>query len=451
MCSGGERINEDKINMEEKIFSVSEYITTLNVELKKCAAKIIGEVGKVDIYPSGHVYFSLRDEKDQSVINCIIWRSRYQLFGVEIKEGAKIIATGRPDIYKQTGRLSFIANTIELAGEGLLKKEYEKLKKKLAGEGLFEEVRKKAIPTYPQKIGVITSRQGAVLADFLSNIGNYGFKIKMVDSKVEGQSAIADLLSAIETIKKQDIEVLVIMRGGGSFESLQPFNNELLVREIASFPAPVIAAVGHDKDVPLVSLAADLGVSTASIAATAISRSWKEAIMFLERHERNIVAGYEKSLQEADSLIVRFTDNVREVADRIIENYRAIKYKIDIAFQNFKNNLFNIKQNLNNLLRSTLSSFESIMLEVDMAQKLRTSISNFSFIFSKALQDLQNFEKHIRNNNPERQLDLGYSIASISGKIIKSIEGVKIDDSIDIMVKNGIIISKVKNINKSKT
>ena len=128
--------------MEEKVFSISEYIAILNTELRKCAAKIIGEVGKVDIYPSGHVYFSLRDEKDQSVINCIIWKSKYELFGIEIEEGIKIIATGRPDIYKQTGRLSFIAETIELAGEGILKKEYEKLKKKLGDEGIFEESKK---------------------------------------------------------------------------------------------------------------------------------------------------------------------------------------------------------------------------------------------------------------------------------------------------------------------
>jgi len=329
-------------NKEDKIFSISEYIGFLNSELKRCAAKIIGEVGKVDIYPSGHVYFSLRDEKDQSVINCIIWRSQYRLFGIEIKEGIKIIATGRPEIYKQTGRFSFIAETIELAGEGILKKEYEKLKKKLGDEGIFEESKKRAIPAYPQKIGIITSKQGAVLADFLSNIGNYGFKIKMVDSRVEGQSAITDLLSAIKTIKKKDIEVLVIMRGGGSFESLQPFNNELLIREVANFPVPVIVAIGHDKDVSLVSLAADLEVSTPSIAAITLSKSWKEAIIFLERYERNIIGGYENILQNVHSLINRSIDIVRDSKNMIVDEYKRIENKIKISFQNFSNSLDNI-------------------------------------------------------------------------------------------------------------
>src|SRR3989344_3474182 len=321
----------------EKIFSVSDYIEILNQGLKNFRAKIIGEIGKTDIYPSGHVYFSLRDEKDQSVINCIIWKSKYELFGIEIKEGIKIIATGYPNIYKQTGRFSFIAETIELAGEGALKKEYEKLKKKLGDEGIFEESKKRTIPSYPQKIGIITSKKGAVLGDFLSNIGNYGFKITMVDSRVEGQAAITDLLSAIKTVKKKDIEVLVIMRGGGSFESLQPFNNELLVREVANFPVPVIAAIGHDKDVPLVSLAADLEVSTPSIAAITLSESWKEAVLLVERHRTDIISSYEGGLDAANLLIDRAIAAISEAGNLILGKYKMAKNQLRVSFQSFKN------------------------------------------------------------------------------------------------------------------
>jgi len=394
--------------MEEKVFSISEYIAILNTELRKCAAKIIGEVGKVDIYPSGHVYFSLRDEKDQSVINCIIWKSKYELFGVEIKDGIKIIATGRPEIYKQTGRLSFIAETIELAGEGILKKEYEKLKKKLGDEGIFEESKKRAIPAYPQKIGIITSKQGAVLADFLSNIGNYGFKIKMVDSRVEGQSAITDLLSAIKTMKKKDIEVLVIMRGGGSFESLQPFNNELLVREVANFPFPVIAAIGHDKDVSLVALAADRSVSTPSIAATVLSESWEQAASLLEGYKRDIIGSYENVLENADSLINQSVDIIRGIKDLIFNKYKEIETALKISFQAFKNALQIVRQ------------------------------------------QLEHSEKIIYLRNPETQLKLGYSIARCDGRLIRSIRDTKIGVDVDIRVADGTIISKVKNINKPR-
>ncbi|MBU4274430.1 exodeoxyribonuclease VII large subunit [Patescibacteria group bacterium] len=418
--------NTDK--KEDKIFSISEYIGFLNSELKKCAAKIIGEVGKVDIYPSGHVYFSLRDEKDKSVISCIIWKSQYKLFGIEIKEGVKIIATGRPDIYKQTGRLSFIAETIELAGEGILKKEYEKLKKKLGDEGIFEESKKRSIPAYPQKIGIITSKQGAVLSDFLSNIGNYGFKIKMVDSRVEGQSSITDLLSAIKIIKKKDIEVLIIMRGGGSFESLQPFNNELLVREVANFPVPVIAAIGHDKDVPLVSLAADLEVSTPSIAAITLSKSWKEAIIFLERYERNIIGGYENILQDAVSLINKSIDMVRDSKNLIIDKYKRVENKMRVSLQNFSNILNNISLRIDNLIDRSFFGLKYLILT--------------------AQQNLKHAERIISINSPERQLNLGYSIAFSDGKIIRNTEDTEIGKNIDLRVVDGTIISQVKNINK---
>jgi len=292
-------MEEKEQQKTEKIFSVSNYIKIVNQGLKDFRAKIIGEVSEVSFGPTGHVYFSLKDETDGSIIGCVIWQGNYNLYGIKLREGMKIVASGRPNLHPKYG-FKFIANIIELAGEGILKKEYERLKKKLTKEGIFEEERKRKIPYYPQKIGLITSRHGAVLADFLNNLGRFGFKIKMVDSRVEGQAAVADLLLSIKTLKKENIEVLVIMRGGGSLESMLAFNNELLVREIANFPVPVIAAIGHHKDVPLSALAADCSVSTPSIAATTLNESWKQAISLLEESKRNIISSYNDVLKKVD-------------------------------------------------------------------------------------------------------------------------------------------------------
>ena len=250
----------------------------------------------------------------------------------------------------------------------------------------------------------------------------------MVDSRVEGQSAITDLLSAIKTIKKKDIEVLVIMRGGGSFESLQPFNNELLIREVANFPVPVIVAIGHDKDVSLVSLAADLEVSTPSIAAITLSKSWKEAIIFLERYERNIIGGYENILQNVHSLINRSIDIVRDSKNMIVDEYKRIENKIKISFQNFSNSLDNIGFGLDNLLDKYFSGLKYLILT--------------------AQQNLKHAEKIILANNPERQLNLGYSIAFSNGKIIRNTGDAKIGEIIDLRVIDGTITSQIKNINK---
>ena len=228
---------------KDKIYSISEFVAFLNADLKWMKARIVGEIGEAKSGPTGHMYFTLKDEKDGAMLNCIMWSSKYRLFGITLEPGKKIVASGNPEVYSQNGRLSFVCDTIELAGEGDIKKQYDELKKKLEKEGIFDAENKRKIPEYAHKIGVITSKQGAVIHDFLNNIGKFGFDIKMIDSRVEGQGAVEDLLASIKTFRKTNIDVLVIIRGGGSMESLMPFNNELLVREIVGFPVPVIAGI----------------------------------------------------------------------------------------------------------------------------------------------------------------------------------------------------------------
>ncbi|MEK9135359.1 MAG: exodeoxyribonuclease VII large subunit [Patescibacteria group bacterium] len=374
----------------EVIFSISEFIELLNIGLKRSKAKIIGEVSEVSFGPTGHVYFSLKDENPSTssgqggaMIKCICWKSKYFLFGIKLEEGLKIIASGYPEIYSMSGRLSFIAETIEYAGEGTLQKEYEKLKKKLADEGLFAKERKREIPEYVRKVGIITSKQGAVLADFLTNLGKYGFKIKLIDSRVEGQGAVEDLISAVKTFKNQDIEVLVIMRGGGSLESMMAFNNELLVREIVNFPVPVIAAIGHDKDEPLITLAADLAVSTPSIAATTLTEPWRRVDLLVET---------------------------------------ALK----VSFQKLDNIIQSGKISLGNSWKDLVLGFNSLLSKINLK--------------------LENSGKMIYSNNPERQLKLGYSIARCGGKIVKKISDIKIGDNIDLKVSDGTIIAETINL-----
>ena len=412
----------------EKIFSISDYIKVINQGLKDFRSKIIGEVSEVSFGPTGHVYFTLKDEKDGSIIRCLIWKSKYNIYGIELKEGIKIIATGYPEIYAPWGKLSFISEVIEHAGEGTLKKEYEKLKEKLTKEGLFEEVRKRPIPEYPQKVGVITSKQGAVLADLLNNLGRFGFKIKMIDSRVEGQAAITDLLLSVKTLKKEDIEVLVIMRGGGSLESMSAFNNESLVREITGFPVPVIAAIGHDKDVPLVALAADRSVSTPSIAAVVLNESWEQATSLLEAYERSVINSYENMLENANSLISQSVDTIRGIKDLIFDKYKEIETALKISFQTLKNALQNSKNDLKNSWRKSIFGFNSLL--------------------SITKQQLEHSEEIVYLRNPETQLKLGYSITRCGGRLIRSIRDTKIGKDVDIRVTDGTIISKVKKINK---
>jgi exodeoxyribonuclease VII large subunit len=422
--------NRENILSGEILFTVSEYIGILNESLKVFKAKIIGEASEVKIASSGHVYFSLKDEKNGNLINCVIWKSRYGILGVNLKDGMKIIASGRPEIYPPSGRISFIADTIELAGEGALKKEYERLKAKLESEGIFALEKKRKIPDYVQRVGIITSKQGAVLADFLNNLAKFNFKIKMIDSRVEGQLAVGDIFSAIKTFRKKDIEVLVIMRGGGSLESMMAFNNEILTREASNFPVPVIAAIGHDKDVPLLSMAADIAVSTPTAAANLLSRPWEQAELALERSKIDISDKYRSWLEEANGLLRQSSEIATKFWDLISKKYKEVEDKIDIFLQRLKDAIKNIKSGL----------------AVDWGLVK----NGFNQALTRTSRELDNNFRVARDNDPLRQLKLGYSIIRVGEKIIKSVEAIKVGENIDIALSDGAISSEIKKIDKNK-
>ncbi|MDD5555194.1 MAG: exodeoxyribonuclease VII large subunit [Candidatus Pacebacteria bacterium] len=371
--------------LSTRVFSVSAYLDILNTLLQACKTKVVGEVSEFKRAQSGHVYFSLKDKKDGSVLNCVIWNSLYNLCGVEMKEGLEVIVSGEPDIYKPRGEIKFKVSSVRLVGEGELKKQYDKLKRKL--EHLFVEEKKRPIPEFPCKVGIITSKQGAVINDFLNNLGGYGFKIKMADSRVEGQEALKDLLSSLKTLKKQKLDVLVVMRGGGSLESFLAFNNEVLVRELARFPVPTIVAIGHDKDVPLLALAADRMVSTPTAAANLLNQSWQKL---------------EWEIKEKEASVFSFLSS-------FFEKFRLLEYRV--------------KEGLLRIIESEIS-------------ELKTKMDRFQSV--------------VLSNDPKRNLALGYSIARKSGKIIRSIRNIEINDMIDLEVGDGIINSKVYERKKSE-
>ncbi len=372
--------------LETRVFSVSAYLDVLNTLLQACKTRVVGEVSEFKRAQSGHVYFSLKDKKDGSVLNCVIWNSVYNLCGVEMKEGLEVIASGEPDIYKPRGEIKFKVTSVQLVGEGELKKQYDKLKQKL--EHLFVEEKKRPVPDFPCRVGIITSKQGAVINDFLNNLGGYGFRIKMVDSRVEGQEALKDLLLSLKTLKKEKLDVLVIMRGGGSLESFLAFNNEVLVKELSNFPVPTIVAIGHDKDVPLLALAADKMVSTPTAAASLLNQSWQRL---------------EWELKEKEASIFSFLSS-------FFDKFNFLEYKV--------------REGLLRIIEKEISD-------------LRTRIERFQSV--------------VLSNDPRRNLALGYSIARKSGKIIRSIRNINVEDVIDLEVSDGIIKSKVNERKKSKS
>jgi len=411
----------------DKPYTISAYLNFLNTEFKKYKARVQGEVSGVD-NRDGYLFFSLKDKDDGSVLSCFMWRNNYEMCGISLEVGMEVIVDGFPEIHAPNGKFSFKASIIELVGEGALKKAYDQLKKKLDAEGLFSELRKKPIPDFPQKIGLITSESGAVIHDFLNNLGKYGYHISFVNSRVEGQIAARSLFSAIKYFDGKDLDVLVIIRGGGSLESLQAFNNEILVRKIAEFKVPVICGIGYDKDVPLASLVADKAVSTPTAVAVALNKSWEQAANSLSVIENNLLYQYQKALDAAvrrveslSSNLVRFFNNIFQVFDKL---RRAIK-----------NNLSRIAFELKDA-RKTL-----LLLSHSLLGNLKREFENKSRI-------LDDTENRLKIFDPVRQLALGYSIVSIAGKVVKSAKQVSIGKELDTRVSDGTIKSVINKINQ---
>ncbi len=404
----------------EKIFTVTEYIGTVNTALDRFKVKVTGEVTQVNIPTSGHVYFTIKDA-EESVLDCIIWKYNYSISGVKLEKGMKVVLLGVGNIYKPQGRFSFKAESVSLQGEGELRKAYLKLKESLRKEGIFEK--KKPLPIYSQKIGLITSKSGAAIGDFRANLGKFGFKIQFIDARVEGMEAVKDILSAIKSFEKKDIDLLVLTRGGGSLESLQAFNNESIVRKVTSLPFPVIAAIGHERDVPLVSLASDATCSTPTAAAKLVSSNWEKASLSIERQERTIINSFQGILQKKN----------KEFSQRFVSMASYLN-KIFASFYAFESELKKNLEQLHQYLKDKKKEIE---------QGRDTVLKRFKEGLLDIKQRLVFIEKTIKANDPQKNFSLGYCIMRGQKGVIKSVKQVKINEIVNLQLKDGKINSKI--------
>jgi exodeoxyribonuclease VII large subunit len=420
-------VKNEKEEIKDEIFSVGEYLDRLNATLKNEKAKVLGEVSGVQEYPGrSYLYFSLKDKKDGSTVKCFMWKNDYRLSGVTLADGLEIIVSAYPNIYKPNGGMTLQVETVELVGEGALQIAYEKLKGKLAAEGLFDEARKRRLPDFPRKIGVITSKSGAVINDFLSNIGKFGYEILFVDSKVEGQTAVHDLLSALRTLYREKVDVLVLMRGGGSLESFQAFNNEEVARALSKFNAPTLTGIGHDKDAPLVSLVSDANVSTPTAVAHLLSRGFEEAGATVALSEEKILSSFSSGLRDK-----KF----------VLENSGAL---IEKRFAGLFETFWLAESTLQNAL-GQIESRIARLFEI-ISDSSKNIFRGFENLSARVVEQISQTEKSLQLGSPEHQLARGYSIVRHAGKIIRSKKGVAVGERLDILLSDGKIESQVTKI-----
>lgn len=436
----------------ENPISVSDYILFLNEILKKVKVKVVGEVSQLKIHgPSGHVYFTLKDKNGGGVINCVVWKSIYRMFGESLKEGMEIILSGKSDIYAPRGSLAFKVESFELVGEGALKKAYDELKIKLTKEGIFSQNKKRPIPDHPEKIGVITSlRSGTVIHDFTSNLKKFGFKIVAIDSRVEGQEAVRELIASVKSFRKKDIDALVIIRGGGSLESLMAFDNEMLVREIAKFPVPVIAGIGHHKDVTLVSLAADIAESTPSAVAYLLNRPWEVIDNKIEIDKKSILYNFESTINSLKNKINISLSSISKLFEYIFNQYKKIENSVLFASTKIGRQISKDENLIKERHRLIIKLF-SVGIR-DKKTELMSDWNNLRDLFillsEEKSRKLLEFQKIISQNNPKRQLKMGYSITRINGKIARSVYSFEKNDILKTELFDGEVESEIKKINK---
>ncbi len=250
--------------------SVSELNRQARTLLERGFARlwVAGEISNLARPASGHLYFSLKDASAQ--IRCAWFRQRQRGPQPTLRDGDQMLVLGRVSLYEARGDYQLIVEQIEAAGEGELRRRFEALKKMLAAEGLFDVVRKRPLPALPTRIGVITSPSGAAIRDILTVLKRRFPAVPVIvyPSAVQGDAAVPELLAALGTaVARNECDVLIIGRGGGSLEDMQAFNDEALARAIAACPIPIISAVGHEVDVTIADLVADVRAPTPSGAA----------------------------------------------------------------------------------------------------------------------------------------------------------------------------------------
>lgn len=268
------------------IFTVSQVNTHINklVESNFSNITVKGEISQLTVHPNGHMYFNIKDEN--ATLPCAIFYFQSKISNYKPKVGDEVLVEGKTSFWVKGGSLKLIGTSISLAGQGDLWAKFEALKKDLHNKGLFDSEKKKKLPLYPKKIGIITSITGSVIKDILNVINRNSPYLNIVirDCRMQGEEAVADIITAIKDFNNLDtsIDAVILARGGGSLEDLWCFNNEKLAYEIYKSSIPIVSAIGHETDTTISDLVADKRAGTPSIAAEIIAPSVEQCLQNID-------------------------------------------------------------------------------------------------------------------------------------------------------------------------
>tara|TARA_S200000501_G_scaffold205318_1_gene193028 strand:- start:933 stop:2285 length:1353 start_codon:yes stop_codon:yes gene_type:complete len=436
------------------ILSVSDLNNSAKRLLEKNYSSIWiqGEVTNFRSYDSGHWYFKVKD--DNSEIQCVMFRFRNNSANMKPSDGDQVVLNGSISMYVAKGSYQFQVDSIEYAGEGVLLKSFEALKKRLQNDGFFDEETKLNLPHLPQHIAVISSANGAVIQDIRNVINRRAplIDITLIPALVQGDGSEESLLNALTQVKKlndlKKINALILARGGGSLEDLWSFNSEKLAMEIFKLQIPTISAIGHETDFTICDFVSDLRAPTPSAAAEIISESYLEKFAelteisnLLGTYFKNVLNGYDNKLKIIQKSLINPKTKIFQNHQKLDEYENLLNINIKGVIVKLKNNIALSKSELSNLSplqnilirKKELQSNQNILLKI-----MDTFIELKKERFSRLIGEMNSL-------SPLNVLSRGYSITNNkkTGKIIRNQNDVSPGDVITTKVSETLFDSKV--------
>lgn len=363
-----------------------------------------GEVSNCKYHSSGHIYFTLKDEK--GTIACVMFAGNRSGLSFCMQEGQRVVVTGSVDVYERDGKYQLYARQIVLDGAGLLYEKYEQLKRKLEEMGMFAQQYKQPIPRYIKTLGVVTAPTGAAVRDII-NIAtrrNPFVQIILYPAIVQGDQAAASIVQGIRALEMQGVDTIIVGRGGGSIEDLWAFNEEIVAQAVFDCSVPVISAVGHETDTTIIDYVADLRAPTPSAAAELAVFDYNEYMSRLAVYQNTLLQLQKNHIRRARSRLEN-----RQLKLKYLNPANQIRQQRTYAIE-LEGQLQNVMQNILQTKKHTLA------------------------LYIEKLKGLSPLEK----------LNQGFShVADASGRTVTDIDSVQVDDVLQIHVKNGCLRAKV--------
>ena len=440
----------------EKYLSVATLTKYLKMKFDKDPylerVYLTGQVSNFRKRPT-HQYFSLKD--DRAVIQATIWSGIYQKLGFDLEEGMKINVVGRVQVYEPSGSYSIIIEKAEPDGVGALAIQFEQLKKKLAEEGLFQERFKQSLPQFSKKIGVVTSRSGAVIQDIITTVSRRfpGVEIVLYPTKVQGEGAAEEIARNITRAnERDDLDVLIIGRGGGSIEDLWAFNEEIVVRAIFESRLPIISSVGHETDVTLADFVADKRAATPTAAAELATPVTKlDLLTYLQNQEKRMTTAVKHTLsKKQETLRILSQSVIFRQPERLYDGYLQRLDQLQLRLKQGLNaelvrNQQKVQEQIHRL--EQLSPIIKIQRYQDRIQQLKKLLrSQMAVTYDAKVAEVKRLSEALLMLDTSRIVARGYAIVKKGEVVVASAKDLKENDQVSLLMRDGQVELEVRDV-----